>query len=135
MTRVSKHKLKPDTQKRLFLQFVKVFESAGKKELPALFRALFTESEKIMFIKRLAVILLLSRNRSTYAIAKLLYVSDTTVSLLRVKYESGHYDSLIAVTKRRSFDTKQFWKTIEMILQAGMPPRGKGRWKWLYENN
>ncbi|MCR4285685.1 MAG: Trp family transcriptional regulator [Candidatus Kaiserbacteria bacterium] len=133
MTHISKKRLTKKTQDGLFTQFVDLTASVKKTEQSKIFEALLTETELIMITKRLAIVLLLLEGRSTYAIAKTLAVSDSTVRLVRGAYRIGHYDSIIAVLRKKSFDRDAFWDTLEKILQCGLPPRGKGRWKWLYE--
>ena len=133
MTHISKKQLTKKTQDGLFTQFVDLFTSVKKTQQSKIFEALFTETELIMVTKRLAIVLLLLEGRSTYSIAKTLSVSDSTVRLVRSAYRSGHYDSIVEVFRKKSFDRDAFWDTLEKILQCGLPPRGRGRWKWLYE--
>ena len=134
MTNVSKRKLKNDFQDKLFQQLSKLVTSANKKQTEGFLSALFTESEKIMFIKRLAVILLLSKEHSAYRISQTLKMSESTVNNIRLKHEIGLYNSIISLAQKKEFDTEQFWNTIEILLRAGLPPRGKDRWKSTLRN-
>lgn len=131
MTNVSKKKLEPRTQDQLFKQFTLLFSSADSSSTSKMFDSLFTESEKIMFVKRVAIVLLIAEEYSTYAIAKTLNVSDKTVRDILKQAKAGRYDSIIAVTRKKSFDKKRFWETVEVLLRGGLPPMGKNRWKWL----
>lgn len=133
MTNISKHPLNPKTEAQLTLQFNALFAKTPSGGRGELYTALFTPTERIMFIKRLAIILLLSRKCPTYTISKMLFVSDATVRAIHVLFKNGQYDSIVGVMRKKSFDGKGFLKMIEIILQAGLPPRGRGRWKWLYE--
>lgn len=133
MTNISKNKLPKKSEVKLFSQFTKLFAVADEKLLADMFEALFTEAEKIMFIKRLAIILLLSRKCSNYRISKTLHISDSTVRDIKQKFLKGHYDVLVKSVNNKKFDTKKFWTTVEVLLSAGLPPRGRGRWKWLYK--
>jgi len=134
MTNVSKNKLSQDVRDKLFTQFTSLFTNANQKHISSLFEALFTDSEKIMFIKRLAVVLMISEGYSTYAISKTLKVSDGTARTLKSKFLKGEYDVLISVTKQKNFDNTQFWASIEILLRLGMPSYGKDRWKSLHRN-
>lgn len=131
MTNVSKHKLSKKMQSCLFAQFTQLFAAADQKHLAKLFDALFTESEKMMFVKRVAIILLLQEQYSTYAISKTLKVSDATVRTILQKYETGQYEALSRIVRKKSFDAELFWETVEVLLRAGLPPYGKDRWQWL----
>ncbi len=134
MTHISKHNLDSKIQSQLFDQFTTMFVVTEEKQLGKILNALFTDSEKIMFIKRLAIILLLREEYSTYAIAKILRVSDSTVREMRTRYTNGKYDSLLGVPRKKTLRKKDFLDTLEIFLQAGLPPRGKGRWKRLFKS-
>ena len=131
MTNVSKHALDTKHQEQLFSQLAQLVHSSSKNETGAFLSELFTDSEQIMFIKPLAVVLLLSKQQSAYRISKTLKMSESTVSQIRLKYEFGEYDSIIKISKKKEFDSKQFWLTLDVLLRAGMPSRGKDRWKSL----
>ncbi len=133
VTNVSKHALNKEFEKELFVQFINLFSSSNKKTNAELFSSLFTESERIMFIKRLAVIVLVQKKVSTYKIAQKLHVSDATARAILQKIEGKSLDPILACIQKKSFDADAFWKTVDLILRAGLPPRGRGRWKWLYE--
>ena len=134
MTHISKKNLTKNSHKKLTEQMANMFVVADKKTASPLFTSLFTESEQIMFIKRLAVILMIDKRYSKYRIAKTLHVSESTVKLLLLKYEAGLYKPITKLAKSKSFDTNTFWEMVEVLLRAGMPPRGKGRWKSTLQN-
>ena len=134
MTNTSKHKLQATKQKELFVQFANLFANVNQNESSVLFETLFTDAEKVMFIKRLAIILMLSKNHSTYAIAKTLYVSDSTVREIKKKYVLGMFSSIVDATKNKSFDAVKFWATVDILVRAGMPSQGKDRWKKVLGN-
>lgn len=129
MTNISKQPLSQQTTDKLFFQLTKLFADVSQQRASNFLDNLFTDSEKIMFIKRLAVVLLISKGQSTYRIAKLLSVSDATVRTIKQKYDQGAYGSIISATQKKAFDSEKFWKTLEVILRGGMPSMGKDRWK------
>ena len=133
MTNVSRHKLNKEFEKELFSQFIGLFSASNKKHNAELFTSLFTESERIMFIKRLAIIVLLQKKVSAYKIAQKLRVSDATVRSIQEQIATRKFSPIILCIKKKSFDATSFWDTVEKILSAGLPPRGSGRWKWLYQ--
>jgi Trp operon repressor len=132
MTNVSKRPLGQKAREQLSSQFIELFSTANKKQHLDLFISLFSDAERTMFIKRLAIVLLLAEGFSTYKIAKSLIVSDSTVREIRAQYTTGRYDPMISIIRTKQFDRKKFWKTLELLLRAGMPPRGRGRWKMFY---
>lgn len=131
MTNISKRTLDKKQQEQLFYQLTQLVRGSNKNETAAFLSALFTDTEQIMFIKRLAAVLLLSKKQSAYRVAKTLKMSESTVSQIRIKYEFGEYDSIVKVSQKKEFDSKQFWLTLDVLLRAGMPSRGKDRWKSL----
>ncbi len=133
MTNISKRALNKEFEKELFTQFITLFSTSRKEQNAKLFSSLFTESERIMFIKRLAIIVLIQKKASTYKIAQKLHVSDATARAIQRKIGNGSLDPILTHIQKRSFDADAFWETVDLILRAGLPPRGRGRWKWLYE--
>ncbi len=131
MTNISKRSLDKQQQEQLFYQLSQLVHGTNKNETRVFLEQLFTETEQIMFLKRLAVILLLSKNQSAYRIAKTLKMSESTVNHIRLKYEFGDYDAIVKRSKKKEFDSKQFWNTMEVLLRGGMPPMGKKRWQSL----
>ena len=130
MTNVSKRALAPEVKKKLFQQFSSLFVAAGEKQMSRMFLELFTESEQIMFIKRVGIIMMLSEQYSNYSIAKTLEVSEATVRTAKEKFLAGEYQSIAGATKRSTFDSEKFWSVLGVVLRGGLPPMvGKGRWK------
>ena len=100
--------------------------------MACLFESLFTDTEKIMFIKRLAIILMISQEHSSYSIGKALHVSNSTVRSLKEKFLKGEFDILVGATRKKNFDSKKFWETMDVLLRLGMPSyNDKDRWKFL----
>ncbi len=84
-----------------------------------------------MLAKRVAVLIMLRDGISTYRIVRVLKMSSSTVSRMKYDYETGMYEDLIGVLGKSRKQQEEFWKTIDVILQMGMPSQGKDRWKWL----
>lgn len=130
MTNVSKKKLKPEVRKKLYRQFATLFSNVSEDKMGILFTELFTESEQVMFIKRVGIVLMLAEDLSIYRIAKTLEVSEATVMVTKDRFQAGEYDHIVGVTKRKTFDSEKFWSVMGTILSAGLPPIvGPGRWK------
>ncbi len=131
MTNVSKRKLDRSVQKKLLKQITNLFTSVTSRTAQPVFEGLFTESEQVMFVKRFAMVLMLERGYSRYRISKTLDLSETTVNRIYLRYEEGEFEALIKVVRRKEFNSKAFWNTVEVVLRGGMPPMGRDRWRSL----
>lgn len=102
---------------------------------------ILTSAEKIMLAKRFAIIVMLYRKQSYSSIMKTLKVSQTTVAKINLELKKGEFDFItsqfqkVKVQKigKRKGKEGNFWVALEILIQAGMPPMGKGRWKFLDE--
>ncbi|MGB3922227.1 MAG: Trp family transcriptional regulator [Minisyncoccia bacterium] len=125
MPHVSSRKLDKAISKKLWNQFLKTFEDAGKRSATnAIISELLTHTEKIMLAKRLAIILLLERSIPQHVISNKLNVSVSTVTRMSLNVEVGKYSEILKISgKKRILDV------LERIILMGMPPRtGRGRW-------
>jgi|SRR3989339_542185 len=133
MPHISKQKLKPSHLKKLYAELAKTLVQLDKKHANLFLDELLGEEEKIMIAKRLAVIVMLMEKNSTYRIAQLLFMSQSTVERHRKKLLIGDYGTIEHLLKQRKKEYKDFWNTLEVILRAGLPPRGRGRWKSTFD--
>ena len=135
MTNVSKKKLSNQQQQQLKSQFVDLLAAVDQDSSRCFFNELFSEAEQIMLMKRLAIILLLQEGYSKYRIAQTLQVSESTVLEQAKQVELGRYRGLLKLSKAKTFDAQKFLDVLETLLQAGLPPQGKGRWKKALRNS
>ena len=131
MTHTSKKILTKKAEQQLTDQFAKLFSGKNYTRTAALFSDVLTPAEQTMLAKRVAIVLLLTEGQSTYRIAKLLLVSDSTVREMKLKLHAGHYQHLTQVYKGSAFSSKEFLDILELVLSGGLPSRGKNRWKAL----
>lgn len=131
MVNVSEKGLSSKMITRLFKQFARVATSTNSQRANAFFIGFFTEKEHIVFAKRMAIILMLYEGYSHRSIAQLLSASRMTVVSIAEQYEEGKYDAVIHVVARNKEEREKMWQTIDLVLRAGLPLRGKDRWKWL----
>lgn len=129
MTRVSKEKLQTSHLKKLYVELAKTIVSLDKKNADIFLDELLGEEEKMMIAKRFAAIVMLIERNSVYRISQLLLLSPSTVARLRDKLSNGEYVGIEQILGRKKKEYKDFWNTLEVILRAGLPPRGRGRWK------
>jgi len=74
---------------------------------------------------------MLHKNWSPFYIAKSLQMSRTSVFRIAKQLEQGVYNQIINIANKIKRKRK-FEETLEKILRAGLPPRGRGRWRSLY---
>ncbi len=129
MTHVSKKQLEAKHLESLFIQLSKIIAKLDERSSEEFFNEFFGPEEKIMFAKRLAVIVMCIEGNSTYRIAQLLMMSPSTTERIKHKFIKGDYKNIERIITNKRRDYKELWEVLEIILSAGLPPRGKGRWK------
>jgi len=131
MPHISKIKLKKDHSDKLYFELLRTFERSFKKgKTKLVFNQFLTDTEKLMFTKRLAIMALLSKGASNADITKFLSVSPSTVEKMSLKFEYGSYDAII----KHGLGQNDIWGILEQIFTAGglMPSKvGKDRWQKL----
>jgi uncharacterized protein YerC len=95
-------------------------------------KELLGPEELLMLAKRLAVVYMLTENISAYRIAQVLGLSTSTVNKMRLTFDEDGYRTIAAHYQHKK-NHAEFWQDIEVLLRLGMPPMGKGRWKWFNE--
>ena len=129
MPHVSSKKLDSGLSEKLFKELIVIFGKAqDKKFLSLVMNELFTETEKIMLAKRLAIVLMLSSKTPQHRVVEILKVSPTTVAKTSLGIEIGRYKSILKISSKEKTDIE---KIVWNILTAGgiMPPR-HGRKYW-----
>ena len=130
MPHVSSKKLDQNLSEKLFKELIVIFGKAQTKNLmPSIMNELFTETEKIMLAKRLAVVLMLSSRTPQHRVAEILKVSPTTVAKTSLGIEIGKYQAILKISIKEKTDLE---KVVWNILTAGglMPPKvGRKYWK------
>ncbi len=130
MPHVSRRKVKKKIYLRLETDLLDVFlSSRSKKEMAGLIKDLLTSTERVMLAKRIAIILMLNEGYSFRAVERTLKVTLQTVFRFWKMKKDGKFKDL----KRKNKQDEGFWEMLEKIMQAGLPPRGKGRWKHVFE--
>ena len=133
MPHVSQKRVKRKTAKLLeerFVRFILGLKNSKQGEL--LLKEILTPTERTMLAKRVSIIYMLERGYSFYRIQKILKVSTSTILRFWKQKQSGAFVHTLQSFKKEQ-EAKKFWGTLETFLRAGMPPRGRGRWRWFYE--
>ena len=129
MTHVSSKKIDPQLLEKLFSEILTVLKEAQRKgNLSSVMNELLTTTEKTMFAKRLAIILMLSNGIPQHRVTEVLTVSPTTVAKTALGVEIGKYKAILRVSKKEKINVE---KVIWNILTVGgiMPPK-VGRKYW-----
>lgn len=135
MPHVSGRELDSKTFRKIFDKLTKTLEKAQEKgKFLPVFNELLTDTEKIMFAKRLAIILMLMGKTPQHRISEALMVSPTTVNKISLGIEIGRYDSILSVSKANSIDLE---RVVWHLLTAGgiMPPRIGGKYWRKYKRD
>lgn len=127
MAHLSKKILRPDIESEITSQLVRVILRTGRAASRKLMRELLTETEHLMLAKRLAAILMLKEECSYYRIGRTLGLSTSTLKRLNQQLLGGDFPTIERLVHMRK-EKERFWHSLEVMLRAGMPPRGRGRW-------
>ncbi len=132
MIRISYLKIRREDYKKIFSIFYKVLgETENKDEFNRILFDLLTPTERIMLIKRIAIIFLLLKDVDYRMICKVLKVSNTTVNKYKLLIEKSEG---IVPALRNMVEQEKIWLFFEEIFsQIFYPGRiginWKGAWK------
>jgi len=131
VTHISKRTPKKQVVKELSEQFLTfIMEANTARQAHSLVMELMTNSERIMLAKRLAIVVMLEYGYTFEQIERTLKVSSSTVTLIWRKKRARTFPSIETYCRRhKALDADAVIGFIEKLLQAGLPPRGRGRWK------
>lgn len=129
MTNISKYKIPEKELLKLFEQLNKTVAQLDAKNTDLFLSELLGHEERVMLAKRLCAVVMFAEGNSSYRVWQLLHMSPSTAEKIRLDCESGRYKNIVRCLKQKKERYEEFWRTLEIILQAGLPPRGRGRWK------
>lgn len=131
MAYVSKKKMSDDVGRALADQFLAFFTAAhSKKDAAVLAGELFTETERTMLAKRLAVVVMLERGHTFGDIEQTLKVSPDTVTRLWRDRKEGRFAKIARYARDHTSHFQkgnQFLKALEAILTIPGAARMKRR--------
>jgi uncharacterized protein YerC len=132
MTNVSKRPLKGKTQtkiEQIFTSFLADLSAGGAKSF---YTSFFTESEQIMFTKRLAIIVMLEKGAPYAHLARVLDVSASTVRRTNKRKEEGNLGGFITQlnTNKNGFGDR-LWQSIRILIEENLHHYGASGWRWL----
>ena len=128
MTNISKRHLNPKHLQKLFAQLDTIIVKLSPKDASLFLSELLGAEERIMLAKRFAAIMMCIEEHSIYRMAKTLKISFSTADRIRNDYRNGKYIKITLVVKKNTHAVSEFFRTLEVVLRAGLPPRvGKNR--------
>jgi DNA-binding NarL/FixJ family response regulator len=119
MVRLNKNFLDQKQINDLILQLAKVISPSDYSHTNVILSELLGNEERIMFAKRLAVVILLTEGTSRYKVSQILKLSQSTVEKTAKKMEEGHFDTVLKKVGRTKKDYFAFLDTLDSILHLG----------------
>lgn len=119
MARISKQALSEQQQADLSRQLTEVIARMDIFQTQNFLSEFFGKEEKIMFAKRLAIIVLLHHDRPIHRIATYLHVSEATVLKLHHRYERGEFNCTLETLHKNKKVFTEFIAILEAILTVG----------------
>ncbi|HBT81612.1 TPA: hypothetical protein DEB04_02750 [Candidatus Giovannonibacteria bacterium] len=133
MPHVSRKRVKKDIFKRMSNEFIENIASLkNSSEIRGFLNELLTPTERIMLAKRMAAILMLKKGIPFRIVIRTLKLSPSTVSRFWKLTKIKDFQ-FVSKLSRKKQERKKFWDELEILLRAGMPPRGRGRWANVYK--
>ena len=141
MVRISKKQTSNKVLAIMGEQFAKhIARLSTVAEAESFFKELFTATERVLYMKRFAVLIMLERGYSFSVIKKVLQVSQTTISRIQRERKGGCFDHTVSYIERkrrkphaRHEQESNFITFLEGLLEVVMLPQGKGRWKYIWD--
>ena len=132
MIRISYLKIKEQDYEKIFSIFYKVLgETENKDEFNKIMFDLLTPAERVMIIKRIAIIYLLLKEIDYRMICKALKVSNTTVNKYKLSMEKS--EGIVPVLKNLIKQEKIWLFFEEIFSQIFYPGRPGINWKAAWE--
>lgn len=132
MARVSKNELDQVILEQITDQLQKTVTKLSDRDTDYFINAFFGKEERVMFAKRLAIIIMIHEGASGYEISNALKVSQATVGKIVERYDRGDYKQILTQIKKEKVNYGEFLDLIDTILTLGLPRyNSKDRWRIL----
>ena len=127
---VSKYPLNQQVEnkaKEIFLETLVKLKT--KEEVNSFIEEFFTPTEKTMFVKRLAIAVLLSKGYDSRAISRILKVSVTTITYVNIwiKHHQGFLKKIVQEIIANE-DQQEFWEEVGYKIEKATIPLTIGNW-------
>lgn len=129
MPKVSINKLNPRVYEKLFSLLPEMISACSNaKEADSMTNALFSNSEKTMIAKRIAILLMLAKKQKYSSISAKLKVSQGTIAKMAESVTTANRTFLTEFEKVAKSDVaSDFWTALGYKLETLLPPKG-GNW-------
>ena len=135
MPHVSKLALKEDIFKKVHDDFARVLaETSQQKEIINFLNDVLTRTEKTMLAKRLAIIIMLSKEYPFRVISRALRVSESTIGAMKERMDrgGGGFELILERIEKQNSHDELLRRINRVIRFFALPPyAGKRRWKFL----
>ena len=132
MPHISQKKMRDQDFDKIYDQLISFFDTAGKnRKSNVLFREFMTDTEKVMFAKRMAILCLIDDGVSEHYISYILSVSPSTISRIYLRYEQGKFPYISNIIRKNK---QNIWDVLEEIVRSSAERYvGPKKWLWLHE--
>jgi uncharacterized protein YerC len=125
MTHVSKVPISEKTRKKLDTLVLTFLDAGNLKTREHIFREIFTKTERLMFAKRLGILLLIEQGCSLYEVSTKLGVSPSTAARFEIKNLRGQHAITRKWLKRRHINN-QLLRLLHELLSIPFKRSYKG---------
>lgn len=119
MTNISKKNLTKTQETVLTAQFFNFVSSKSSTKAESILVSLMGYEEKMMLVKRFAVIVMLWRKYTMYEISKKLIVSTSTVARIERDYRNGKYIDIVKMLENKGISILAILEGIDSTLHLG----------------
>jgi len=116
MTNINKRPLPKSQAELLQTQFHRLIGSLNEKQSSIFFGQLLGHEERVMLMKRLGAVIMLSDGHSRYRVAKSLAISHATADTIANRLERGDYDQLLKTIRTSTQPYKHFKETLLSLV-------------------
>ena len=132
MARISKIDVDAVILAQIEQQLTKTLGKLTEGNASCFIQAFFGPEERMLFAKRLAIIVMLDEQATGYEISKALSVSQATVGKMMERYDRGDYKKLLRLIKKEKANYQELLAVIDSMLTLGLPRyNSKDRWRSL----
>lgn len=125
MTHISRKMIGAVDYKQAQKQLIRLISKLETGGATYFINELFTESERVMLIKRFAAIFMFQQEYSTYRVSQAVGISVSTSQLFHKKYLEGHFDNLLACIPKNQ--KSEFLSLVEDFMFSKVNTKARSR--------
>ena len=116
MPHLSKKKLSRSLESSAESRFFRLIVEESAKNRSVILKNLITPTEKQMILKRLSLIVLVSKGHSLYRIMKLTGMSPSTIERYKLLISQGKFKETVAWVKKTHFESKLLRNLLKLMV-------------------